>query len=434
VNFARLNHILIPTTREERDAWRRGWVAKLLRPLAWPYFAFSEEGRVLSVLVLFIGTASGEVGRTQVYLLWGILLGLLLGSLVVRRLFVLRNVRIEVSAPPRVAVGKLVTFRVTLHNDDDRAHTAVRIRAPFLPWDGRWRSAEPRFAVIEPGEAVHGEVQARFVARGHHHLDPFQACAVVPLGMAVGPTIESGGCRFVVVSRIAPVESLRMPQGSSYQPGGVANASQTGEAMELMGVRPYRSGDPLRDLHAKTWARLGTPHIREYQQEYFSRIGVIVDTDADSLTEEGFEAAISLTAGVIAQLTRGDALIDLLVLGDEIHSLTFGRALGNLDQALDVLACAQPGEPLAGGDLLQRLLPYLARLSCICIVTQSTDPSRLALADAIARRGVACRVLRVHDDLSGRWLRRQQALVPPRGPAEVVVAASRIQGQEGLAL
>ncbi|MBW2457071.1 MAG: DUF58 domain-containing protein [Deltaproteobacteria bacterium] len=434
MNFARLNHILIPTTREERDAWRRGWVARLVRPLVWPYYAFSEEGRVLSLLCLFIGTASGEIGRTHVYLLWAILLGLLLASLVVRRAFALTKVRVEVSAPARVAVGKPITFRVTLVNEDDRPHTAVRIRAPFLPWDGRWRGAEPRFSVIEPGEAVHGEVQARFVARGHHHLDPFHACALVPLGMAMGPSLESGGSRFVVVPRIAPVESLRLPQGRSYQPGGVANASSTGEAMELMGVRPYRPGDPLRDLHAKTWARLGTPHIREYQQEYFSRIGVIVDTDAESLTEEGFEAAISLTAGVVARLTRGEALIDLLVLGEQIHSLTFGRALGNLDQALDVLACAEPGAKLAGDDLLTRLLPYLARLSCIVIVTQSTDPSRLALADAIERRGVACRVLRVHDDLGIRWLARRRPSIPPRGAAEVVVAASQIRAEEGLRL
>ncbi|RLB55718.1 MAG: hypothetical protein DRI90_19235 [Deltaproteobacteria bacterium] len=277
-------------------------------------------------------------------------------------------------------------------------------------------------------------MQARFVARGRHHLDPFLTCALVPLGLAVSPCVATRGCRFVVVPQIARVESLRLPLGRSYQPGGVANASQTGEATELMGVRPYRRGDPLRDLHAKTWARLGTPHIREYQQEYFSRIGVIVDTDSESLTDAGFEAAISLVAGVIARLTGGEALIDLLVLGQQIHALTFGRALGNLDQALDVLACAEPGAPLARGELLSRLMPYLAPLSCIILVTQSTDESRLELADAIERRGVACRILRIHDDLGARWMGRRLPRVGARSSAEVVVAASRIQGEERLSL
>ncbi len=434
MNFARLNHILIPTTREERDRWRRGWVAKLVRPLIWIYQALSEEGRVLAVLSLFIGTAGVEVGSSQVYLLWAILVGLLAASLAVRRAFFLPNLRVAVVGPRRVAVGKPITFRLTLVNDDPKPHNGVRIRVPFLPWDGAWLGAPPRFSTIEPGQAVHGQVQARFVARGHHHLDPFLSCALVPFGLTVGPCVETGGCRFVVVPRIAPVQNLRLPQGRSYQPGGVANASQTGEAMELLGVRPYRRGDPLCDLHAKTWARLGTPHIREYQQEYFSRIGVIVDNDAESLTEGGFEAAISLTAGVIARLTRGEALIDLLVLGQQIHALTVGRALGNLDQALDVLACAEPGAPLAQAELLSRLLPYLARLSCIVIVTQSTDESRLALADAIERRGVACRILRVHDDLGSRWMGRHRPLVAARQPSEVVVAASRIQGEERLSL
>ncbi len=51
------------------------------------------------------------------------------------------------------------------------------------------------------------------------------------------------------------------------------------------------------------------------------------------------------------------------------------------------------------------------------LVTQSTDPSRLGLAAAIEERGVACRVLRVHDDLGLRWLARRRPPLPPRGPA-----------------
>ncbi len=409
-------------------------MAKLVGPLIWPYQALSEEGRVLAVLGLFIGTAGLEVGATQVYLLWAALLGLLVASVVVRRALSLSNLRVEVTAPPRVSVGKPITFQLRLVNDDPKPRNGLRIRVPFLPWDGQWLGAPPRFATIEPGQLALGEVQARFVARGRHHLDPFLTCALVPLGLAVSPCVATGGCRFVVVPQIARVESLRLPLGRSYQPGGVANASQTGEATELMGVRPYRRGDPLRDLHAKTWARLGTPHIREYQQEYFSRIGVIVDTDSESLTDAGFEAAISLAAGVIARLTGGEALIDLLVLGQQIHALTFGRALGNLDQALDVLACAEPGAPLARGELLSRLMPYLAPLSCIVLVTQSTDESRLELADAIERRGVACRILRIHDDLGARWMGRRLPRVGARSSAEVVVAASRIQGEERLSL
>ena len=111
----------------------------------------------------------------------------------------------------------------------------------------------------------------------------------------------------------------------------MALASKTGESMDLLGVRPYRPGDPARDLHARSWARTGQPVVREFQEEYFSRVGVVVDIDGSLEDPPRFEASLSLAAGVIARLSRGEALIDLLVVGEEVHSLTIGRSLGFLD-------------------------------------------------------------------------------------------------------
>jgi uncharacterized protein (DUF58 family) len=193
-----------------------------------------------------------------------------------------------------------------------------------------------------------------------------------------------------------------LPQGQRYQPGGMAQASRTGEALELVGVRPYRRGDPVRDLHALTWARTGVPHVREYHQEYFSRIGVIVDNDRSVTSEDGLEAALSLAAGVVACLGRGEALIDLLAVDGQVHPLTLGRSLGTLEQALDLLACVRRGRPLEPDDLLSRLEPFMARLSCLVLVTEAdlggsrpADRVRTELVAAIRARGLCCRVLRV---------------------------------------
>jgi uncharacterized protein (DUF58 family) len=180
-----------------------------------------------------------------------------------------------------------------------------------------------------------------------------------------------------------------------YQPGGVALASKTGESMELMSVRPYRAGDPLRDLHARTWARTGIPHVREYQQEYFSRVGVVLDTESNIVNEEIQEAAISLAAGVLAHFTRGEALIDLLVVGDEIHPLTIGRSLGSFEQALDLLAVVEPGTPLDDDRLFIRLSPYLKRLSTLVLILLKWDSPRQRLLQRIRDHGVGCRVLLV---------------------------------------
>jgi uncharacterized protein (DUF58 family) len=178
--------------------------------------------------------------------------------------------------------------------------------------------------------------------------------------------------------------------------------------MELLGVRPYRPGDPIRHLHARSWARTGLPIVREYQEEYFRRVAVVVDVD--SRDEGCTEAAVSLAAGVVAHLARGEALIDLLVAGERVHDLTLGRSLGFLEQALELLACFEPRQASNADPrpLLAQLEPHLSRLSCVVVVDAGTRAS--AIVEHVRTFGVGCAWLRVERgakrvvDRAGAWL------------------------------
>lgn len=399
MNFAELNHILIPKTAEQQQRWRKSWLMRWSLPVRWYYGALSREGRVLVVLTMVIGAASVNVGRTDIYLLWSTLIGLLIGTLLLRPAFGMKGVELDAVVPPRVALGKPLKIELRVKNTSERTYGTVRARRPFLPWDGEWIGSEPAVSELGPGTR-RLEVRAKFISRGEHRLGSFEVGELLPLGLSLGPVQKSPRCRFLVVPRIAPVRSLSVPEASRYQPGGVAQASRMGEAMELVGVRPYRPGDRVRDLHVRTWARTGQPHVREYQQEYFSRIGVILDTDASVSERRRFEAAISLTAGVMAKLSRGEALIDLLVVGDTLHPFTMGRSLGFLEQALDVLATVAPGPKLEPSALLEKLTPHLARLSSVIVISESPDESRRQLVREIERAGIPCRVLWVGADAS----------------------------------
>jgi uncharacterized protein (DUF58 family) len=234
-------------------------------------------------------------------------------------------------------------------------------------------------------------VSARFSERGDLTLGRFRVSALVPLGLAAGPPLPSEPVRLRVV-RPANVVALGIPLSTRHQPGGVALASNTGESMDLRGVRPYRKGDRIRDLAPRTWARTGKPAVREYQEEYFTRVGVVLDCVAPARrslrAEEAFEAAVSLTAGVVAKLSRGDALVDVLVMGEQIHALTLGRSLGFLEQALDHLAVAEPQATVDRRRLLRLLRPYLARLSAVVMVVDAWDETREELVRGIEKSGV----------------------------------------------
>ena len=408
MNLARLNHILIPATKSERDRLRRTRFGRIVSdPVTKTYYALSKEGRALFLFTAIAGFAGLDVMRSQNSTLWALLFSLIVASLAVRRLFGLRGVSIRVVGPERVMAGEEARFEVCLENRSDRARHSVRLDGPFLPWDGSWRSPAPSIQDLPPGESRRATLVARFDARGAHEIDSFSASALVPLRLALGPRLWSTGTRFVVVPRMANVRALQLASSPRYQPGGVALASRSGESMELVGVRPYRDGDRIRDLHAKTWARTGEPAVREYHQEYFSRVGVVLDTDRTHASENQLEAGISLAAGVIARLSRGEAVIDLLVTGDQLHPLTLGRSLGTLDQALDHLACVEAGPVLDSMRITALLNPYLSCLSSLIFISLGWDDERSSLARAIEQTGVGCRTLGVLEP------RREGGQVPP---------------------
>jgi uncharacterized protein (DUF58 family) len=394
--LARLNHVLIPQTRTERERYRNGRAGRPLRLFVWLFTRMTREGR-FSFAMATLGVAfSLDVGRTEAHLLVFSIGSLLFASLLLTPAYRLKDVTAHVRTPRRVTIGEEIAVTLTVRNDGDRARRTVRVERPRLPWDGTWAGEPPTLGEVPPRASLDTVMRAKFIARGEHDLDPTRLAALVPLWLAQGPPIRSEGARFVVVPKVARVQSVTMRMNRRNQPGGVPSASRTGETTDLLGVRPYRAGDPVRDLHARSWARHGEPMVREYQEEHLSRVAVIVDIDVRAGGAGGddrLEAALSLVAGVVARVTRTDAVVDLLVVGDEPQELSSEHGPGALDQALDLLAAVQNGPAFSAERTFACLAPYLERLSAVVFVALAWDPARAGLAASIQTRGVDCPVL-----------------------------------------
>ncbi len=386
LDWARLNYILIPKKKEEIDRFRASLVGRAVAPVARFFGSLTEEGRTMLTVALLVGAFGIDVARTSVYVLFAALAGIVAGSLAAARGLRLHGGRVHADAPRRITVGETATFALSCTGLREPGG-ALRFRGPFLPWDGSWVERAPPETAIDAHGAARASMRAKFVARGVHHLDGFTAAAIAPLGLACGPRIEGDAVKLVVVPRVANVVRLPIVLAARHQPGGVALASNRGESRDLLGVRPYRIGDRVRDLHARSWARTGVPVVREYQQEYFTRVGVVLDTDTRD--PDRLEAAVELAAGVVAHLSRGEALVDVLVVGDRVHELTLGRSLGYLDQALDMLATVEPGPPLRAADVVRRLEPYLERLSSVVVIALGGDERRM-VEKTITSKGPSC--------------------------------------------
>ena len=391
--LTRLNRILIPTRAAGSERPRPGPVPRRRRVISWFFTRWSREGRILLVTTCVASMFTVDVGRTESHALIFATFALLCISLCFTRLYRLADVTLTARAPRRVSVGDELGVTLALKNLGQRAHRALRLELPALPADGSWSHAGTPITDLGPGEQTSHVLRARFTTRGVHRLAAFRAAAILPLGLAQGAPLRTEQLRFVVVPKPARVVSLKLPTNPQQQPGGTAHASRMGDATALLGVRPYRPGDPVRDLHARSWARHGAPIVREYQEETFSRVGLLLDIQANAAGAEQLEAGLSLSAGVIAWLGRTEERVDLLVIGEHSEQLPVGHAQATLDHALDLLAAVKASPNFNADRILASLGPHLTRLSSVVFVTLGWDEHRASVATAIRTRGLGCLVL-----------------------------------------
>ncbi|MCA9793479.1 MAG: DUF58 domain-containing protein [Candidatus Eremiobacteraeota bacterium] len=295
------------------------------------------------------------------------------------------------SAPIRAVAGGRFRLTVRVLNQGRRTaydFEAYLDRLPEGLSHGK-EAPESRHDLLEPGAAHELRIPLWAWRRGAYDLGPVYVGSTYPLGLLRLGRKLAGQRRVLVTPPIHPIAQLELASGLRYQPGGVPLASQTGESMEFVGVREYRHGDSLRKLHWKLWARRGEPVVREYSQEYFSRVGVILDT----FKPTDLEPAVEVAASIAAYLERRDAIVDFFAAGETVYTLSAGRHVGALQSILDVLACVTACKQPPYARLEAQLARMLAGLSAVVVVTFALNPQREDFLERLRVHGAPLKVI-----------------------------------------
>jgi len=181
----------------------------------------------------------------------------------------------------------------------------------------------------------------------------------------------------LILPKRYPLPPIALPGVMKYQEGGVALASNVGQSEEFVALRDYRRGDPLRHIHWRSWAKTGKPIVKEFEDEFFVRHALVLDTFSDQSFSEAFEDAVSVAASFACTILTQESLLDLLFVGAEAYCFTAGRGLAHTDQMLEILASVQvcSGSPFR---LLENLvLNHVGVVSgCICVLLAWDEPRR----------------------------------------------------------
>jgi uncharacterized protein (DUF58 family) len=117
--------------------------------------------------------------------------------------------------------------------------------------------------------------------------------------------------------------------------------------------------------------------VKEYQDEFFVRHALILDTFAAGGQEEVFEEAVSVAASFACTVMTQESLLDLLFVGAQAFCLTTGRGVGQVEQALELLAGVQPCQKQSFETLRNLVLQHAALVSgCVGVFLSWDEPRR----------------------------------------------------------
>ncbi len=369
-----------------------------------------------------------DTTRTMSYQVFTFLAALLAVAFIAAQFFRARTT-LERELPRYVTAGERFQYRLLVRNLGRAALRAVcvqeKLRDPRPSYDEWRRAREPgeerrnwfdrnqgyfrwRWLIeqrtperapptvvpdIAPGEKQAVKIWLEARRRGRLELEGVQIARSEPLGLVRGLANVSLPARIIALPKRYRLPPLALSGQRRFQQGGVTLATSVGDSEEFIGLREYRPGDPLQRVHWKSTARTGTPVVKEFQDEFFERHALVLDTSTDRGADDVFEEAVAVAASFVYAIDTRECLLDLLFVGGELRSYTAGRGQLPVEQMLEVLAGVSPSDPAEFERLARAVLASLATLTSCIVVLLAWDAARQAFVQALRRSGIELRVL-----------------------------------------
>lgn len=387
-------------TRTFRQSLRRTPIVSTL--VAVYQERLTARGRALLWATAAFALVGVDTRRTQVFRLFAVAAALLL---VARAFTLLRRPRVQLDfgIPLRATAHSPLTLRARVSSPGRRRAGDLRLLMPAPEDGGDGVRFAPPEAFLRPDAEGAAATEVRMVPsrRGRYVLQGAAVALTDPLGLTASAGVRSPGQTLLVYPRFWSMDRFDIPLGRRYQPGGIPLSSSTGDAIEFVGTRDYRQGDPLRHIHWRSWARRGQPVVKEYQEEYFCRIAIVLDTflpvHSSPQDRAGFEAGISVVASVADFFSRSEYVVDILAAGPDLYEVSAGRSLAYLENILDVLACLEPCHDPPFRSIGPPLFEKLAQITTVVAVLQDWDAPREAFLRQVHSLGTAVRAVIVRE-------------------------------------
>ena len=389
----------------------------------WMRRRFTTAGLFVAGGFFVAGATGVDIENTVTYQSFTLLLAFLILSLVSCFFF---RARFSVTRRlPRVGTaGQPLHYRVQIKNLTAKAQTGLVFldnladpRPPFPEWlafhmaesrrvrpfrVSQRRQRNPfRLATLKEAEIpplpANGETETGAelfpLRRGILHLTGATLGRPDPIGLFRSFIKIPAAQTVLILPKRYPLPAIALPGALRYQEGGVALAANIGRSEEFVALREYRHGDPLRHIHWRSWAKVGKPIVKEFEDEFFVRHALVLDTFDEEPNSEILEEAVSVAASFACTILTQESLLDLLFVGNQSYCFTAGRGLAQADQMLEILASVKNCADKKFETLEQLVLNHVSIVSgCVCIF-QKWDEARKKFVEKLRALNVPLLVL-----------------------------------------
>jgi uncharacterized protein (DUF58 family) len=285
--------------------------------------------------------------------------------------------------------GDCTPVTLTLRNDGRAAAAHIRTaeRCPLAAPDSPHREMSLFVPALPArGGQVHFDYEVEIDRRGLHEFPPLEMTSRAPFGFFRRARRIELVTRVLVYPEVHPLRRLSLlDQQLTLQ---IAQR-RAGVGTEILGVRPFHTGDSLRRIHWRSVARTGQLISKEFADE--TRPGLILALDLyrhpypeTESKHTPFEWAIKVAASIGDYARRRGYPLYLLADGDAWPAPT-----GPLSRLalLEYLARVQPGGERRLAAVLDQGTPPACTL--VAALLPWPDPTVLASLVELRRRGLA---------------------------------------------
>lgn len=380
-------------------------------------------------LVLYLFANQTQVG--WLYVMAALMGGTVLAAGLLSRLSLrgIRVVRHIGGGPVDLHEGETTTVKLHIHKAGaGTSHLRVLESCPLAAPDTRERALKLFIPSLPGGAGAELEYEVLLDRRGLHEFPPLALNSRSPFGFFKHSRSLSLPTRVLVYPEVRPLQRLDLldrraaPQITRQVAGG---------GYEVMGVRPFRPGDPARHIHWRSVARTGELISKEFADESQPGLSLLVDTFRHSYPDTSskhvpFEWLVKAAASIGDYARRKGYPLHLMADPD---LLAYPSGAVSWDGLLQYLARVQPNgkrrateiiNPALTQAFVAAFLPWpdetivktltelhRQRIEVLVVVIDPASfpaggPSGVSLADSLSAAGIKVRLLRYGHDWAGQ--------------------------------